>query len=160
MAAQSDHAVLDAHGDGVEDVAVTHAVIFQLLAELGLQLLVGNAGAGHLDFVADRGHALGYGERLFGVGLVLIEVHGACKGGDAVVHGHAHILELLLVQPRLTAAAAGLCCCACAPEPEARAAARESWGRLRRAPASMAAASVNSVLRIVFLMLKTSSFLY
>ena len=100
MTAEGDPAVFHADGDGVEGVAVEDAVISQLFLELARQFFVGQSGAGDLDQVAHRGDAPGLAHTLPGVGLVLVEVHAAGQGGDALVHADLHIAKLLFIQPR------------------------------------------------------------
>ncbi len=59
IAAQSNHTVLHVDADGVERIAITHAIVLQLLHDLLLQLGVRHlAGAGNLQLVANGDHVL------------------------------------------------------------------------------------------------------
>ena len=79
---------------------IADAVVFQLFRELGLQFVIGNAGAAYLNLVAYGGHAFGVQHSPSGVGLVLVEVNCSGESSDAVVDADLHIAKLLLVQSR------------------------------------------------------------
>ena len=98
MTAEGHHAILHVQGDGVEHVAISDAVICQLLSEFGFQFLVRDVGAGHFDVVADGGDALHFVNAFVGIHFVLIEIHCPGQDGDAVVHTHLDVFELRFVQ--------------------------------------------------------------
>ena len=99
MAAEGGDAVFNMDADGVEDIAVSDAVIVEPLLEFGLKLAVGDVGAGDLNQVADRGDCVGAGNALGGVGFVLVERDGSGESGDAVFDGDFDVLEIGLVEP-------------------------------------------------------------
>ena len=94
MAAKRYRTVLNAQGNGVENIAVADSVIGELLAQLGLQFGVGNGRAGHPDVVADGGNSLDLVNPLVGVHFVLVKIHGAGERRYAVLHIDLHVLEL------------------------------------------------------------------
>jgi hypothetical protein len=101
MTAQRDDAILNLQGDGVEDVAVAHTIVGQLFSQLGLQFLVGDVGTADLNVVADSAHALDFVNTLVGVHFVFVQIDGAGKRRNPILHIHFHVLELRLVQPGL-----------------------------------------------------------
>ena len=71
MAAECDSAVLYSDGDRIEwRRPVAHAIVFQLLSQLGLQLFIGDCWSGDFNLVSDRCNALGFAHALLCVSFV------------------------------------------------------------------------------------------
>ncbi len=96
VAGQGDHTVLHVDADGVKRVAITYAIVLQLLHDLLLQLRVRDlAGARNLKIVANRNDVLGAMGSLIDLFLGREVIDRAFEIDDPVLDRYLYAFVLL-----------------------------------------------------------------
>ena len=98
IAAQSDHTILHVDADGVERIAIAHAIVLQLLHNFLLQLGVGDlAGAGNLQLVTNRNYVLDPVRYSYRSLLWWRSLDRAFQIDDSILNRYLYILKFLSI---------------------------------------------------------------